>query len=208
MSKILHGGRLGEVRIDVAQFCSSRKADPRLADSVLAINKAHVAMLTEQKIIAPEVGGRLLSALQKQNSSELDPNAEDIHMAVEEAVIALTGPEVGGNLHIAKSRNDQTATAIRMALRTQLLTLMEQIAAMQQALLEAAKAHTNTIILEYTHLQAAQPVTYAHYLLLHVQVLGRDLQRLISAYERGEFVPVGCRWISNHKLPHQPSTHR
>ncbi len=201
MSKILHGGRLGEVRIDVAQFCSSRKADARLADSVLAINKAHVAMLTEQKIIAPEVGGRLLSALQKQNSSELDPNAEDIHMAVEEAVIALTGPEVGGNLHIAKSRNDQTATAIRMALRTQLLTLMEQIAAMQQALLEAAKAHTNTIILEYTHLQAAQPVTYAHYLLLHVQVLGRDLQRLISAYERVNLCPLGAGGLATTSFP-------
>jgi len=148
---MLHGGRLGEVRGDVAKFCSSRKDDVRLADAVLAINKAHVAMLAEQKIIASEAGAKILAALSTLKSGELDPDAEDIHMAIEEAVLAQTGPEVGGNLHIAKSRNDQTATAIRMALRTQLLSLMVQTAAMQQALLDSASKHTETIILHYPH---------------------------------------------------------
>ena len=201
MSKMLHGGRLGEVRSDVAKFCSSRKDDARLVDAVLAINKAHVTMLTEQRIIKPDVGTKLLAGLSKINSKELDPNAEDVHMAVEEAVLAQTGPEVGGNLHIAKSRNDQTATAIRMALRKELLNLMGQVVAMQKALLQAASEHTDTIILEYTHLQAAQPVTYAHYLLLHVQVLGRDLNRLINAYERVNFCPLGAGGLATTSFP-------
>ena len=133
MSKMLHGGRLGNVREDVAKFTSSRKDDARLADAVLAINKAHVVMLMEQKIIQWQDGAKILSALQKQNSKKLDPNAEDVHMAVEEAVLAETGPEVGGNLHIAKSRNDQVTTAIRMALRNELITIMQQIVDMQQS---------------------------------------------------------------------------
>lgn len=198
---MLHGGRLGDVRGDVAKFCSSRKDDARLADAVLAINKAHVAMLMEQKIILMQSGGKILASLNKLNSKELDPNAEDVHMAVEEAVLAATGPEVGGNLHIAKSRNDQTATAIRMALRGQLLTIMQQIVDMQQALLETAAKHTETIILEYTHLQAAQPVTFAHYLLFHIDALGRDLQRLQSAYTRVNLCPLGAGALATTSFP-------
>ena len=198
---MLHGGRLGDVRGDVAKFCSSRKDDARLAEAVLAINKAHVAMLIEQKIIKADAGGKILASLQKQNSKQLDPNAEDVHMAVEEAVLAETGPEVGGNLHIAKSRNDQVATAIRMALRGEMLMVMQQIVDMQQALLEAAAKHTETIILEYTHLQAAQPVTYAHYLLFQADVLGRDLQRLQSAYSRVNLCPLGAGALATTSFP-------
>lgn len=189
---MLHGGRLGDVRGDVAKFCSSRKDDARLAEAVLAINKAHVAMLIEQKIIKQQDGAKILCTLQKLNNGQLDPNAEDVHMAVEEAVLAETGAEVGGNLHIAKSRNDQTATAIRIALRSKILAMMQRILDMQQALLEAAARHTDTIILEYTHLQAAQPVTYAHYLLFQFDALDRDLQRLQSAYKRVNLCPLGA----------------
>ena len=197
---MLHGGRLGDVRSDVAKFCSSRKDDVRLAEAVLAINKAHVAMLMEQKIIQRQSGAKILSSLQKINTLELDPNAEDVHMAIEEVVLVETGPEVGGNLHIAKSRNDQVATAIRMALREQLLIIMQQILDMQQAPLETASKHTETIILEYTHLQAAQPVTFAHYLLFHTEALGRDLQRLQSAYTRVNLSPLGCRCTGNNQF--------
>ena len=180
---------------------SSRKDDARLADAVLAINKAHVAMLMEQKIIQWQDGAKILSALQKQDSKKLDPNAEDVHMAVEEAVLAETGPEVGGNLHIAKSRNDQVTTAIRMALRNELLNIMQQIVDMQQSLLETASKHTETIILEYTHLQPAQPVTFAHYLLSHVDALGRDLQRLQGAYEHVNLCPLGAGALATTSFP-------
>ncbi len=121
---MLHGGRLGDVREDVAKFTSSRKDDARLANAVLAINKAHAVMLIEQKIIRQQDGAKILSALAKLSSQELDPDAEDVHMAVEEAVLAETAAEVGGNLHIAKSRNDQVTTAIRIQLRNELIDIM------------------------------------------------------------------------------------
>src|SRR5665648_901569 len=198
---MLHGGRLGDVRADVAKFTSSRKDDARLADAVLAINKAHVVMLMEQKIVLWQSGAKILVALQKQSIQNLDQNAEDVHMAVEEAVLKEAGPEVGGNLHIAKSRNDQVTTAIRIALRKELLTIMEQIVGMQQALLETAAKHTQTIILEYTHLQAAQPVTFAHYLLSHVDALGRDLQRLQGAYKHVNLCPLGAGALATTSFP-------
>ena len=200
-SKMLHGGRLGNVREDVAKFTSSRKDDARLADAVLAINKAHVVMLMEQKIINWQDGAKILIALQKQDSQKLDPNAEDVHMAVEEAVLAETGPEVGGNLHIAKSRNDQVTTAIRMALRNELLIVMQQVLNMQESLLTSASKHTETIILAYTHLQPAQPVTFAHYLLSHVGALRRDLQRLQSVYERVNLCPLGAGALATTSFP-------
>src|ERR1035437_7368696 len=135
---MLHGGRLGNVREDVAKFTSSRKDDVRLGDAVLAINRAHVVMLVEQKIIQWQDGGKILAALQKQSAQNLDANAEDVHMAVEEAVLAETGPEVGGNLHIAKSRNDQVTTALRMQLRNDLLSIIQEVLNMQESLLEKA----------------------------------------------------------------------
>lgn len=198
---MLHGGRLGNVREDVAHFTSSRKDDTRLAEAVLSINKAHVAMIMEQKIIPWQPGAKILAALAKLSASNLDPNAEDVHMAVEEAVLAKTGPEVGGNMHTAKSRNDQVTTAIRMTLRTELMVIMQEILDMQQNLLETASQHLDTIILEYTHLQAAQPVTYAHYLLSQYDALGRDLQRLQGACERVNLSPLGAGALATTSFP-------
>ena len=200
-SKMLHGGRLDNVREDVAKFCSSRKDDARLADAVLAINKAHITMLIEQKIILKQDGAKILLALQKIDSKKLDPNAEDVHMAVEEAVLAETGSEVGGNLHIAKSRNDQVTTAIRMALRTELINILQRAIDMQQSLLETAAKHTQTIILEYTHLQPAQPVTFAHYLLSYIGALSRDIERLQAAYGHVNSCPLGAGALATTSFP-------
>ncbi len=201
MSKILHGGRLKSVREDVAQFTSSIKDDARLLNAVIAINKAHVVMLMEQKIIKQSDGTKLLAALAKHSDMKLDPSAEDVHMAVEEAVLKEAGPEVGGNLHIAKSRNDQVTTAIRMELRRELLTLMHSAAHMQEHLAETAEEHVNTVILEYTHLQPAQPVTFAHYLLSYVDALERDLQRLNGAYARVNLCPLGAGALATTSFP-------
>jgi argininosuccinate lyase len=149
-------------------------------------------MLMEQKIIQWQDGAKILKALRKLSNVKLDPSAEDVHMAVEEAVLNDTGLEVGGNLHIAKSRNDQVTTAIRMQLRKELVGLMLQVLQMEESLLETASKHVDTVILEYTHLQAAQPVTFAHYLLSYIQALERDLDRLLGAYERVNLCPLGA----------------
>jgi argininosuccinate lyase len=201
MSDLLRGGRLSKVREDVTKFTSSMKDDERLADAVIAINKAHIVMLIEQKIIKQEDGAELLKALAKCSSTTLDSSAEDVHMAVEETVLKEAGEAAGGNLHIAKSRNDQVATAIRMELRNALLTLMRAGAHVQDHLVEVAEEHMNTVILEYTHLQPAQPVTFAHYLLSHVEALERDLQRLQSAYTRVNLCPLGAGALATTSFP-------
>jgi len=201
MSKLLRGGRLSPVREDVAKFTSSMKDDARLAKAVVAINKAHVVMLMEQEIIKRSDGAKLLQALVKCSSAKLDDSAEDVHMAVEEEVLKEAGDAAGGNLHIAKSRNDQVATAIRMELRSELLTLMRAVSHVQDHLVEVAEEHVNTVILEYTHLQPAQPVTFAHYLLSNYAALERDLQRLQSAYARVNLCPLGAGALATTSFP-------
>jgi len=201
MSKILHGGRLSSVREDVAKFTSSRKDDERLVAAVVDINKAHVAMLMEQEIIEWQPGSKILKALQKQSNVNLDPAAEDVHMALEEAVLNETGLEIGGNMHVAKSRNDQVTTAIRMQLRKELIGIMLKVTEMQKNLLETANKHIDTVILEYTHLQAAQPVTFAHYLLSHFQALQRDLERLQAAYAHVNLCPLGSGALATTSFP-------
>ncbi len=201
MSKLLRGGRLSPVREDVAKFTSSLKDDVRLLKAVIDINMAHVVMLLEQKIIKQSNGAKLLQALVKLSTAELDASAEDVHMAVEEAVLKEAGEVEGGNLHIGKSRNDQIATAIRMELRKELLGLMRAISHVQDHLFEVAEEHMNTVILEYTHLQPAQPVTYAHYLLSHCSALERDLQRLQSVYARVNLCPLGAGALATTSFP-------
>jgi argininosuccinate lyase len=201
MSKILHGGRIGALRKDVAEFTSSIKDDVKLSKAVIAINKAHVVMLTEQKIIKQADGAKLLAALTKHATVKLDASSEDVHMAVEEAVLKEVGWETGGNLHIAKSRNDQVATAIRMALRRNLLSLMLSVVQMQESLLVTAEKHTKTVILEFTHLQPAQPVTFAHYLLSYFDALERDLQRLQETYARVNLCPMGAGALATTSFP-------
>jgi argininosuccinate lyase len=201
MSKILHGGRISSLRKDVAKFTSSIKDDVKLSKAVVDINKAHMIMLTEQKIIKRSDGAKLLEALNKHAGIKLDPSAEDVHMAVEEAVLKEVGWKVGGNLHVAKSRNDQVATAIRMELRKNLLSLMFSVLHMQESLLKMAEKHVKTVILEYTHLQPAQPVTFAHYLLSYFDALERDLQRLQETYKRVNLCPMGAAALATTSFP-------
>jgi argininosuccinate lyase len=201
MSKTLRGGRLGSKRTDVAEFTSSIKDDARLADAVIDINKAHVIILMEQKIIKPKDAAKLLQALCGKLELKMDASSEDVHMAVEEAVLQHIGPEAGGNLHIGKSRNDQVATAIRMEIRNKLLNLMLSILQMQESLAETSEKHVDTIILEYTHLQPAQPVTFAHYLLSRFDGLDRDLQRLQGAYVRTNLCPMGAGALATTSFP-------
>src|SRR4030065_2533730 len=168
MSKILRGAKPPPIREDAIKFTSPIKNNARHSKAVIDINKAHVVMLIEQKIISQSDGAKLLQALNAKMNPKMESSAEDVHMAVEEAVLEETGPEVGGTLHIAKSRNDQVTTAIRMELRKSLLDIMQAIVAFQENLAETAEKHVQTSILEYTHLQPAQPVTFAHYWLSRV----------------------------------------
>ncbi|MGB9853257.1 MAG: argininosuccinate lyase [Candidatus Bathyarchaeales archaeon] len=202
MSKLLWGGRIPCVKEDVVKFTSSIQSDKKLLKAVIKINQAHVIMLMEQKIIEWQDGVKLLQALNKLKPKiALDPSLEDVHMFVEDKVIEICGPEVGGNLHIAKSRNDQVATAIRMELRENLVSVMSSIVELQEALIKLAEGNLKTLFPGYTHMQPAQPVTLAHYLLSYVDCFGRDLQRLEEAYERVNLCPMGAGALATSSFP-------
>jgi argininosuccinate lyase len=178
------------------------ESDKKLLEAVIAINKAHVTMLTNQNIIDKETGTKLLQALTEINPKlKPDKTTEDIHLAIEEEINKKVGIDIGGNLHIAKSRNDQVATAIRMTLRTDLLNLMETLLTLQNSLMGLAARHTETLVPSYTHLHPAQPVTFAHILLSYVDGLQRDLNRLTEAYSRINQSPMGAGAIATTSFP-------
>jgi argininosuccinate lyase len=194
MSKVLTGGRISSTRKDVVKFISSIESDKKIKDSVILINQAHVIMLDEEKIIEHEEASKLINALE-EIKSELElktPFIEDVHTLIEEDVIKKIDHEAAGNLHIAKSRNDQVSTAIRMELRKELIELMFSILNIQKSMLELAKKHLNTLIIGYTHLQPAQPTTFAHYIISIVDSLMRDLERFYQSYSRINQCPMGA----------------
>ncbi|MEM2393248.1 MAG: argininosuccinate lyase [Candidatus Bathyarchaeia archaeon] len=202
MSKLLRGGRIAKVKDDVVKFISSIQSDRRLLRAVIRINQVHVIMLMKQEIIDQIDGAKILKALNELSPSlDLSSPLEDVHMFIEEKIIDACGSEVGGNLHIAKSRNDQVATAIRMELRESMLKLMENIVEFQESLTKLAEGHIKTIFPGYTHMQPAQPITFAHYLLSYIDCLERDFQRLEDAYKRMNLCPMGAGALATSSFP-------
>ncbi|MBS7606476.1 MAG: argininosuccinate lyase [Candidatus Bathyarchaeia archaeon] len=202
MSELLRGGRLAGSRRDIIEFTSSIKSDVKLLRHVVNINRAHIIMLVENKIVRAEEGSKILGALMGlEDRLTIRPDIEDVHMLVEEEVIRCVGMDVGGNLNLAKSRNDQVVTAIRMALREELLDIMELIVSLQETLINMAERSTNIIIPGYTHLQPAQPTTLAHYLLAQSDILGRSLDRLLNAYGRVNLCPMGAGALATTSFP-------
>jgi argininosuccinate lyase len=190
------------VRKDVVKFTSSIESDRRLLKPVIKINEAHVAMLMEQKIIEWSNGVELLRALSELDSKiKLKPSLEDVHVAVEEEVNKKVGLETGGNLHAAKSRNDQVSTAIRMELRQNLIDLMNLVIKLQETLTKLAEKHVRTVVPGYTHLHPAQPVTFAHYLLSYLDMLERDMHRLMESYQRVNICPMGAGALATSSFP-------
>ncbi|MBS7638970.1 MAG: argininosuccinate lyase [Candidatus Bathyarchaeia archaeon] len=202
MSELLRGGRISTSRKDVIEFTSSMKSDIKLLKHVVNINRAHIIMLMENGIISLSDGSRILGALMGLED-RLAPRSdiEDIHMLVEEEVIGCVGMDVGGNLNLAKSRNDQVATAIRMALREEILAIADEIMGLQAALLDLAENNIDVIIPGYTHLQPAQPTTFAHYLIAQFDIFGRDLRRLFDAYGRINLSPMGAGALATTSFP-------
>ena len=202
MSSFFKGGRLGSARKDVVNFTSSFQSDRKLLKFVISINKAHVLMMMEQKIIDWPTGVRLLQAL-KELDAGIKPRSgvEDIHLVIEEEVTKRAGSEVGGNLHIGKSRNDQVSTAIRMALRENLVNLVLLMIQLQETLINLAAKHLETVIPGFTHLQPAQPVTFAHYLLSYNDMLERSVLRLEENFQRVNLCPMGAGALATSSFP-------
>ena len=174
------------------EFLSSLAADEALFAADLAVDRAHVIMLAEQDIVDDVVAGDILAALADVEAAghAALPEGEDVHEAIETAVIDRMGPD-GGRMHTARSRNDEVAACIRYRLREDLLAVAEATVTLREALIDVAEAHTETVMPGYTHLQPAQPTTVAHYLLSYGGAVARDTERLLGAYDRTNRSPLG-----------------
>jgi argininosuccinate lyase len=175
------------------EFLSSLDADERIFAADVAVDRAHVVMLAEQGILDESEAGEILGALdviEVEGHASL-PDGEDVHEAIESAVIDRVG-SVGGKMHTARSRNDEVAACIRYRFRDDLLATIEAALAFREALTEVATAHRETVMPGFTHLQSAQPTTVAHWLLSYEQAVRRDTDRLFSSYDRTNQSPLGA----------------
>ncbi len=171
--------------------------DQRLYAQDIAGSKAHCTMLVHQRIIAQEDGAAILGGLDRvlaeieAGGFEFKASLEDIHMNVEARLAELIGAPAG-RLHTARSRNDQVATDLRLWARDALDRLEAALQGLQAALLAQAEAEADTVMPGYTHLQAAQPVTFGHHMLAYVEMLGRDRGRLQDCRRRLNESPLGA----------------
>ena len=170
--------------------------------STVLANEAHVVALEKCGAIQKPAAKKILKALRQLEKRKL-PNrpVEDVHVVIEEWVSRRTGREVGGLLHLGKSRNDQVAGAIRITLRDEVLEVAQMLLAFELSLIELAKKHVNSVFPGYTHLQPAQPITFAHYLLASCFAFLRDSERLIEAYARINRSPMGAAALAGTSFP-------
>ncbi len=202
----LRSGRLkGQMKGEVADFTSSLEFDRRIFQADVRCNQAHTTMLIEQEIIPRDIGEKILKALDELEKEgigalKLDSAVEDIHMAVENYVTSKIGPEAGF-MHTAKSRNDQVATDLRIALKEEIEEIEKELLIFIQIVIQMARDHLNTLTVGYTHLQHAQPTTFAHHLLSYAQALKRDYGRLHDAYQRMDLCPLGSAALTTTSFP-------
>jgi argininosuccinate lyase len=193
MSSILRGGRLAPTRKEIVSFISSLHDDKRIARASVLVNEAHVIALTKAKAITKSDARKLLRALrQLEDRVPLREGVEDIHVLIEEYVTKRAGQDVGGRLHLAKSRNHQVVTAVRMVLRDKLLEVSRQLLSLENELLRLASKHLISVFPGYTHLQPAQPISFGHYLLAVGDSFLRDNQRVLETYRRVNTSPMGA----------------
>lgn len=184
-------------------FATARK---HLFSPMIAANRAHVLMLLKQGIISRECARALLVALlqiEAEGPEALDyqPGVEDLYFCVERRLIALAGAEVGGNLQLARSRNDLGAALGRLVLRDRLLGNLERLNHFRDILLAFGRQHLETIMPGYTHTQPAQPTTLAHYLAGVLSFLERDATRLRAAYATTNRSPLGAAAFTTSGFP-------
>jgi argininosuccinate lyase len=187
-------------------YVESLSFDKRLYKYDIAGSIAHATMLAGQKLITQAELKAIkdgLVAISKEIEAgrfRFDKNCEDIHMAIEAALIQRVG-EPGEKLHTARSRNDQVATDIRLWLRDEIEVLQGGIVALQKALVQLAGKHTDDLMPAYTHMQRAQPIVIAAYLLSFVEQLQRDFVRLGNCRDLLNVSPLGAGAVAGSTLP-------
>jgi argininosuccinate lyase len=203
----LWGGRFTEsTDAFVEAFSASIAYDSRLFRHDIRASKVHCRMLGRQGIIDPEEAEQIVMGLDlvhnelEQGKLPFKDSLEDIHMHVESRLRELIGP-VAGKLHTARSRNDQVATDIRLYLRDEVDAIGEALVGIQKNLLALAGQHVETILPGFTHLQNAQPISFAHHLLAYFEMMDRDRGRLLDLRKRLNQLPLGSAALAGTPFP-------
>jgi argininosuccinate lyase len=201
------GGRFaGGPSTIMAEINVSIEFDKRLAAEDIAGSRAHVQMLADQGIVTPEDAAAIRQGLDQilkeitEGSFVFKRELEDIHFNVEGRLAELIGP-AAGRLHTARSRNDQVATDFRLWVREACARAEEGLHALQKALLTQAEAHVETIMPGFTHMQPAQPVSFAHHCLAYVEMFARDRGRFADAAKRMNESPLGAAALAGTPYP-------
>lgn len=177
-------------------FNSSISFDSRMYKQDILGSIAHAKMLAKQGIIEQIEADKIVNELSKileeisNDSLKIDLEAEDIHMFVEAELTKRLG-DTGKRLHTARSRNDQVALDLRMNLKDETNILVKLLKELICTLIEKSEENINTVMPGYTHLQRAQPITFAHHLMAYVEMLLRDIDRLKATYNRMNVLPLG-----------------
>ena len=178
------------------KFNASITFDSRMIKQDIFGSIAHAKMLAKQSIIPQNEADLIVETLGdilediEQGKLQIDFSCEDVHMFTEQELTARLG-DVGKKLHTARSRNDQVALDLRLYLREQTTEIIELIKENIKAILSVAEANTDTVMPGYTHLQRAQPISFAHHILAYASMLMRDADRLSDALGRLNVSPIG-----------------
>lgn len=190
----------------VNDFNSSVSFDARMYKQDIRGSIAHAKMLGDTGIIGKGESEKIVEGLTgilndiDGGTLLIDPNAEDIHMFVEQVLTERLG-DAGKRLHTARSRNDQVALDIRMYLRDEILEIISMTRELTETLCSIAEDNLDTVMPGYTHLQRAQPITFAHHLMAYANMLVRDLGRLADAYKRMNVMPLGSGALASTTYP-------
>ena len=190
----------------VNDFNSSISFDSRMYKEDISGSIIHVTMLGKKGIISEEDSrliAKELSAIYEEIESgklAFDPTAEDIHMFIESVLTERLG-EVGKRLHTARSRNDQVALDLRMYLRGQIDVIVGLIKSLIKVLVKKAEENLDTVMPGYTHLQRAQPITFAHHLMAYVEMFKRDMVRMFNCFSLMNECPLGSGALATTTYP-------
>lgn len=181
-------------------------AKEHFLDAYHQVDLAHAVMLGEQGIVSEAELKEILKALIELDfdgirGREYDGTFEDLFYLLQQEIAKLCDPDIAGKLHTARSRNDIDVTIYRLHLRQDCLNLMRSAMDLRRVFLDLASQHHETLIPAYTHTQPAQPSTMAHFLLAMAENVGRDIKRLMRAFENMNYCPLGAGAITTTGFP-------
>ena len=203
----LWGGRFTEgVNELVNTFNSSISIDSRMYKEDIEGSLAHVKMLGNQGIIPLKDSKKIVEGLKEiliridNGTIQIDKDAEDIHSFIESILTYYIGDE-GKKLHTGRSRNDQVTLDTKLYLKKYLKTILQEVLNLNETFLEKVKDNITTIMPGYTHMQKAQPITFAHHLLAYCEMFKRDIGRLFDCYKRLDEMPLGSGALATSTYP-------